>query len=69
MLKSSLKIGFLPIGVNVNISPIINDDVIGAKLNGLYLGKLPLPLSLIEKIFNSEIQIYYIIIVKSSLIM
>lgn len=61
MLKSSFKIGFLPIGVNVNVSPIINDNAIGAKLNGLYLGKLPLPLSLIEKISNSEIQdVYYI---------
>lgn len=61
MLKSSLKINFLPIGVNANISPIINDDEIGAKINGLYLGKLPIPLSLIEKISNSEIQdVYYI---------
>ncbi|KPU26631.1 hypothetical protein TR13x_09055 [Caloranaerobacter sp. TR13] len=61
MLKSSLKIGFLPIGVNANVSPIINDDTIGVKLNGIYLGKLPLPLSLIEKISNSEIEdVYYI---------
>lgn len=60
-VKSSIGIYFLSLGINLDISPIFDDNSVGIKLEQISLGKIPLPLSIVEFIgIELNNNIYYL---------